>query len=623
MLDLDSSDLNHFISNDDLKSYVEETLSGIEDDAVWEAKTAKFTPDVYLGLALKVVSETDTEAVISGIVAGDVSINFSASGTAESANKENFSISGKLDAELAVDLTINMIKKDSVWVLDNVKGEYGIYADGLIDLSVPVSDHFDIDDLGDAELFDDDEGLGDLFDSKIQLEVQKVKIDADPLVVYGHLFASMAVSDEDDGELELVVSVTAMNNIAKVIKSSGLKAYMDGDDYAELISIPGYITGVLDDDYAEDVTEEEVPLPPFGNSLVDGFDDLFESLYDSILSLLGPSPEVTQYLNMFEITEDFILSENTYKAVKDKANGTFDYAAGKFAGQKHTVTFIDPETMKASTSQSVEHGKSISETDEVKKLMNPGNGQVFFGWRTVVNEYDGDDWDDYENYDEIYVSLDSVLGDVSVMPVYAVEIKNFDALIDEYYDGVIITDTVDGDDDFDVEILRNLENLRFSVNFTNSDNVGVKEIEWQFKCLDSPYDGKVNTKVDVKSAGDKGDFILDFQHSGALPEGTYVNFYVDTAKYPVGTAFDMYHVEENGSLRMTQTGLIVGEGGLVQAPIASCSSYVFEKNTVVSEYVELEGSKSSDSGSNIFIYVGIGVIAVAIIAAAVFFIRRN
>ncbi|MBQ2763034.1 MAG: hypothetical protein IJF47_04910 [Candidatus Methanomethylophilaceae archaeon] len=632
ILDVNADDLGSLI-DPMLKDAVQEALAEIEDDATWTVTNAKFNPDVYAALGMNVI-ESENEATLSVLAVADALVDFEANGVAESKNKKNFSIDAKLEMEVSADIDLHLIKIDAGWVLDGASGKFGAVLDPSLDIMIPVDkdmDDFedifgDLDDLGDFSFDIDDDNIFDLDDIEpVELVVREFNLDGEPLILSGN-FSATWLSDDDEPESELVTAISMMNNIASFVKSMDAEMF-DDESYVMLSNMPGFLSTVTDDviDDSEEMFGEI--LVPSAVTVSDFVNDAFESMYAGL-----NTPETMMYLAMVQefvdIKENFVLSSSEYNGIQDRVDSVIKKGSQDFAETKHTVTFVNVNGTVATT-QTVEHGKSIKIDDKVSSLMNSNNeGEVFYGWIRAdsVATLDPANPVKYVAGSE-FVSLDCVIGDVTVMPVYGIEIENFDKMSSASYSdiSVLITDLIKGETEFSIENVKDAKNLKFFVEFEKDDDVPVNKLGWQFSGSAGSTVSTVNTNVNVEMIGssDEKGIKINFEHSGLLPTGTSVVLQLDKEKYAAGTAFDLYHIEPNGDKKLVAAGVMVDKDGDIEFQISECSSYVLEKNSTVSGYAAL--SSGSSDGSNTMFYIGFGVgfAVVVIAAAAFFFIRRN
>ena len=632
ILDVNADDLGSLI-DPMLKDAVQEALAEIEDDATWTVTNAKFNPDVYAALGMNVI-ESENEATLSVLAVADALVDFEANGVAESKNKKNFSIDAKLEMEVSADIDLHLIKIDAGWVLDGASGKFSAVLDPSLDIMIPVDkdmDDFedifgDLDDLGDFSFDIDDDNIFDLDDIEpVELVVREFNLDGEPLILSGN-FSATWLSDDDEPESELVTAISMMNNIASFVKSMDAEMF-DDESYVMLSNMPGFLSTVTDDviDDSEEMFGEI--LVPSSLSVSDFVNDAFESMYAGL-----NTPETMMYLAMVQefvdIKENFVLSSSEYNGIQDRVDSVIKKGSQDFAETKHTVTFVNVNGTVATT-QIVEHGKSIKIDDKVSSLMNSNNeGEVFYGWIRAdrVATLDPANPVKYVAGYE-FVSLDCVIGDVTVMPVYGIEIENFDKMSSASYSdiSVLITDLIKGETEFSIENVKDAKNLKFFVEFDKDDDVPVNKLGWQFSGSAGSTVSTVNTNVNVEMIGssDEKGIKINFEHSGLLPTGTSVVLQLDKEKYAAGTAFDLYHIEPNGDKKLVAAGVMVDKDGDIEFQISECSSYVLEKNSTVSGYAALSGGSSDGSNTMFYVGVGVGVAVVVIAAAAFFFIRRN
>ena len=632
ILDVNADDLGSLI-DPMLKDAVQEALAEIEDDATWTVTNAKFNPDVYAALGMNVI-ESENEATLSVLAVADALVDFEANGVAESKNKKNFSIDAKLEMEVSADIDLHLIKIDAGWVLDGASGKFGAVLDPSLDIMIPVDkdmDDFedifgDLDDLDDFSFDIDDDNIFDLDDIEpVELVVREFNLDGEPLILSGN-FSATWLSDDDEPESELVTAISMMNNIASFVKSMDAEMF-DDESYVMLSNMPGFLSTVTDDviDDSEEMFGEI--LVPSAVTVSDFVNDAFESMYAGL-----NTPETMMYLAMVQefvdIKENFVLSSSEYNGIQDRVDSVIKKGSQDFAETKHTVTFVNVNGTVATT-QTVEHGKSIKIDDKVSSLMNSNNeGEVFYGWVRAgsVATLDPANPVKYVAGSE-FVSLDCVIGDVTVMPVYGIEIENFDKMSSASYSdiSVLITDLIKGETEFSIENVKDAKNLKFFVEFDKDDDVPVNKLGWQFSGSAGSTVSTVNTNVNVEMIGssDEKGIKINFEHSGLLPTGTSVVLQLDKEKYAAGTAFDLYHIEPNGDKKLVAAGVMVDKDGDIEFQISECSSYVLEKNSTVSGYAALSGGSSDGSNTMFYVGFGVGFAVVVIAAAAFFFIRRN
>ncbi len=632
ILDVNADDLGSLI-DPMLKDAVQEALTEIEDDATWTVANAKLNPDVYVALGMNVI-ESENEATLSVLAVADALVDFEANGVAESKNKKNFSIDAKLEMEVSADIDLHLIKIDAGWVLDGASGKFGAVLDPSLDIMIPVDkdmDDFedifgDLDDLDDFSFDIDDDNIFDLDDIEpVELVVREFNLDGEPLILSGN-FSATWLSDDDEPESELVTAISMMNNIASFVKSMDAEMF-DDESYVMLSNMPGFLSTVTDDviDDSEEMFGEI--LVPSAMTVSDFVNDSFESMYAGL-----NTPETMMYLAMVQefvdIKENFVLSSSEYNGIQDRVDSVIKKGSQDFAETKHTVTFVNVNGTVATT-QTVEHGKSIKIDDKVSSLMNSNNeGEVFYGWIRAdsVATLDHANPVKYVAGSE-FVSLDCVIGDVTVMPVYGIEIENFDKMSSASYSdiSVLITDLIKGETEFSIENVKDAKNLKFFIEFDKDDDVPVNKLGWQFSGSAGSTVSTVNTNVNVEMIGssDEKGIKINFEHSGLLPTGTSVVLQLDKEKYAAGTAFDLYHIEPNGDKKLVAAGVMVDKDGDIEFQISECSSYVLEKNSTVSGYAALSGGSSDGSNTMFYVGVGVGVAVVVIAAAAFFFIRRN
>ena len=632
ILDVNADDLGSLI-DPMLKDAVQEALAEIEDDATWTVTNAKFNPDVYAALGMNVI-ESENEATLSVLAVADALVDFEANGVAESKNKKNFSIDAKLEMEVSADIDLHLIKIDAGWVLDGASGKFGAVLDPSLDIMIPVDkdmDDFedifgDLDDLDDFSFDIDDDNIFDLDDIEpVELVVREFNLDGEPLILSGN-FSATWLSDDDEPESELVTAISMMNNIASFVKSMDAEMF-DDESYVMLSNMPGFLSTVTDDviDDFEEMFGEI--LVPSAVTVSDFVNDAFESMYARL-----NTPETMMYLAMVQefvdIKENFVLSSSEYNGIQDRVDSVIKKGSQDFAETKHTVTFVNVNGTVATT-QTVEHGKSIKIDDKVSSLMNSNNeGEVFYGWVRAgsVATLDPANPVKYVAGSE-FVSLDCVIGDVTVMPVYGIEIENFDKMSSASYSdiSVLITDLIKGETEFSIENVKDAKNLKFFVEFDKDDDVPVNKLGWQFSGSAGSTVSTVNTNVNVEMIGssDEKGIKINFEHSGLLPTGTSVVLQLDKEKYAAGTAFDLYHIEPNGDKKLVAAGVMVDKDGDIEFQISECSSYVLEKNSTVSGYAALSGGSSDGSNTMFYVGFGVGFAVVVIAAAAFFFIRRN
>lgn len=632
ILDVNADDLGSLI-DPMLKDAVQEALAEIEDDATWTVTNAKFNPDVYAALGMNVI-ESEDEATLSVLAVADALVDFEANGVAESKNKKNFSIDAKLEMEVSADIDLHLIKIDAGWVLDGASGKFGAVLDPSLDIMIPVDkdmDDFedifgDLDDLDDFSFDIDDDNIFDLDDIEpVELVVREFNLDGEPLILSGN-FSATWLSDDDEPESELVTAISMMNNIASFVKSMDAEMF-DDESYVMLSNMPGFLSTVTDDviDDSEEMFGEI--LVPSAVTVSDFVNDAFESMYAGL-----NTPETMMYLAMVQefvdIKENFVLSSSEYNGIQDRVDSVIKKGSQDFAETKHTVTFVNVNGTVATT-QTVEHGKSIKIDDKVSSLMNSNNeGEVFYGWVRAgsVATLDPANPVKYVAGSE-FVSLDCVIGDVTVMPVYGIEIENFDKMSSASYSdiSVLITDLIKGETEFSIENVKDAKNLKFFVEFDKDDDVPVNKLGWQFSGSAGSTVSTVNTNVNVEMIGssDEKGIKINFEHSGLLPTGTSVVLQLDKEKYAAGTAFDLYHIEPNGDKKLVAAGVMVDKDGDIEFQISECSSYVLEKNSTVSGYAALSGGSSDGSNTMFYVGFGVGFAVVVIAAAAFFFIRRN
>lgn len=632
ILDVNADDLGSLI-DPMLKDAVQEALAEIEDDATWTVTNAKFNPDVYAALGMNVI-ESENEATLSVLAVADALVYFEANGVAESKNKKNFSIDAKLEMEVSADIDLHLIKIDAGWVLDGASGKFGAVLDPSLDIMIPVDkdmDDFedifgDLDDLDDFSFDIDDDNIFDLDDIEpVELVVREFNLDGEPLILSGN-FSATWLSDDDEPESELVTAISMMNNIASFVKSMDAEMF-DDESYVMLSNMPGFLSTVTDDviDDSEEMFGEI--LVPSAVTVSDFVNDAFESMYAGL-----NTPETMMYLAMVQefvdIKENFVLSSSEYNGIQDRVDSVIKKGSQDFAETKHTVTFVNVNGTVATT-QTVEHGKSIKIDDKVSSLMNSNNeGEVFYGWVRAgsVATLDPANPVKYVAGSE-FVSLDCVIGDVTVMPVYGIEIENFDKMSSASYSdiSVLITDLIKGETEFSIENVKDAKNLKFFVEFDKDDDVPVNKLGWQFSGSAGSTVSTVNTNVNVEMIGssDEKGIKINFEHSGLLPTGTSVVLQLDKEKYAAGTAFDLYHIEPNGDKKLVAAGVMVDKDGDIEFQISECSSYVLEKNSTVSGYAALSGGSSDGSNTMFYVGFGVGFAVVVIAAAAFFFIRRN
>ena len=632
ILDVNADDLGSLI-DPMLKDAVQEALAEIEDDATWTVTNAKFNPDVYAALGMNVI-ESEDEATLSVLAVADALVDFEANGVAESKNKKNFSIDAKLEMEVSADIDLHLIKIDAGWILDGASGKFGAVLDPSLDIMIPVDkdmDDFedifgDLDDLDDFSFDIDDDNIFDLDDIEpVELVVREFNLDGEPLILSGN-FSATWLSDDDEPESELVTAISMMNNIASFVKSMDAEMF-DDESYVMLSNMPGFLSTVTDDviDDSEEMFGEI--LVPSAVTVSDFVNDAFESMYAGL-----NTPETMMYLAMVQefvdIKENFVLSSSEYNGIQDRVDSVIKKGSQDFAETKHTVTFVNVNGTVATT-QTVEHGKSIKIDDKVSSLMNSNNeGEVFYGWVRAgsVATLDPANPVKYVAGSE-FVSLDCVIGDVTVMPVYGIEIENFDKMSSASYSdiSVLITDLIKGETEFSIENVKDAKNLKFFVEFDKDDDVPVNKLGWQFSGSAGSTVSTVNTNVNVEMIGssDEKGIKINFEHSGLLPTGTSVVLQLDKEKYAAGTAFDLYHIEPNGDKKLVAAGVMVDKDGDIEFQISECSSYVLEKNSTVSGYAALSGGSSDGSNTMFYVGFGVGFAVVVIAAAAFFFIRRN
>jgi len=632
ILDVNADDLGSLI-DPMLKDAVQEALAEIEDDATWTVANAKLNPDVYAALGMNVI-ESDNEATLSVLAVADALVDFEANGVAESKNKKNFSIDAKLEMEVSADIDLHLIKIDAGWVLDGASGKFGAVLDPSLDIMIPLDkdmDDFedifgDLDDLDDFSFDIDDDNIFDLDDIEpVELVVREFNLDGEPLILSGN-FSATWLSDDDEPESELVTAISMMNNIASFVKSMDAEMF-DDESYVMLSNMPGFLSTVTDDviDDSEEMFGEI--LVPSTMTVSDFVNDSFESMYAGL-----NTPETMMYLAMVQefvdIKENFVLSSSEYNGIQDRVDSVIKKGSQDFAETKHTVTFVNVNGTVATT-QTVEHGKSIKIDDKVSSLMNSNNeGEVFYGWIRADSAATLDPANPVKYVaGSEFVSLDCVIGDVTVMPVYGIEIENFDKMSSASYSdiSVLITDLIKGETEFSIENVKDAKNLKFFIEFDKDDDVPVNKLGWQFSGSAGSTVSTVNTNVNVEMIGssDEKGIKINFEHSGLLPTGTSVVLQLDKEKYAAGTAFDLYHIEPNGDKKLVAAGVMVDKDGDIEFQISECSSYVLEKNSTVSGYAALSGGSSDGSNTMFYVGVGVGVAVVVIAAAAFFFIRRN
>ncbi len=115
----------------------------------------------------------------------------------------------------------------------------------------------------------------------------------------------------------------------------------------------------------------------------------------------------------------------------------------------------------------------------------------------------------------------------------------------------------------------------------------------------------------ISSTGAKNPLVLNFAASGELPINATLKYYVGT-KYADGTKLTLFFYNETTKQLEEKAKDLVVTGGWVTLSLTHCSSYVLA-----------EPAPEPAPEGGMMLYIGLGVAAAAILAAAGFFILRR
>lgn len=318
---------------------------------------------------------------------------------------------------------------------------------------------------------------------------------------------------------------------------------------------------------------------------------------------------------LFGVNNGLRLTNSEVRTITELADKVALKGLDGMKNREFTVNFYeDWDSDNPSVTKKVKFGKAISITDDIKSLQTK-DGYRFIGWKAAID----DDWSlKTADLSKIYCNM-------NLYPVFAKESGSLEDLYEAF--------TGSDDDlylDYTGSALIDVEKLLTSNKYVHihvgSDDGVVKNITWSFNKPTKMSDDGANIDVNVTYGSEMvgNDIKITFNHEGALPNDTTVSVDVG-AKFAPGSIVKVYHMV--GEKKVLVNGLVtVDENGMAKFNIDSCSSYLIELDTNLSDITENVDKSDDDDGVSIALIVGIvvGIIVVIGIAVGVFvFIKKH
>lgn len=334
-------------------------------------------------------------------------------------------------------------------------------------------------------------------------------------------------------------------------------------------------------------------------------------------------------------TDGLALSSADANTIRDRAKSAMDSATDSFNGREHKVTvlgYASPGYYEVKGELSIKTGGAIPKSGVVSDVIqHPPAGKKFVGWKVAT--YTSEVPEGIIVVDEMSLDIDRIYSDLVIFPEYADVVDSMDQIIPNS-NGTYVVKVPSGD-------LTESDFVKFAtshvvLDLTDVETAGlVNGVSWSFDIFDSTDYGSVtsmSTKVSVSAptetvsqalAGKSmdGAIMLNFEHSGAVPDGTYVIVNVGD-RYDVGTAFEVYHIDDTNAVSMTSSAVTVDASGNVKIPIAECSSYVLVQDSVIDDVPVGNGSGPGDGG-NWLLYGGIAIGVIVLLGVVIFLIKRR
>ena len=397
--------------------------------------------------------------------------------------------------------------------------------------------------------------------------------------------------------------------VPKIVSAMGIETL--GDIYRLV-----YIEDALSEDNRYDLIEK-------GLDALDGtpLSSLKGTIYNLIVDRLESNEDLTDAMDMaseaigaikslivIDAIPEFIFGkqgvELTEKEMTDLNKKAIKLANKAINGLNDctlSVNFYDETGEGLVSSKDVKFGRAVEKDNAIKNIENT-TGKYFIGWFSV---------------DDIYglpVDLSRIYGDLDLVPVFAdkVAMDDLEDALDGEADNIFVeagsvttidTDMFDGKDK--------------SVHIFVTSNGTVGSIVWTF----SNAGGDVNIGFTSENKG--SGIQVNFSHNGPLPAGTYVTVDVGN-KFDAGNVLNVYH--KNGTKKDIVNGMaVVDENGKVKVALDHCSSYVFELNEELTNFVGPADDDDEKDGINVLLIGGIvlGVLAVIGIGVFVFLKMRK
>ena len=329
------------------------------------------------------------------------------------------------------------------------------------------------------------------------------------------------------------------------------------------------------------------------------------------------------------------LSSADANTIRDRAKSAMDSATDSFNSQEHKVTvlgYASPGYYEVKGEVSIKTGGAIPNSGVVSDVIqNPPAGKKFVGWKVATDTSEVPEG--IIVVDEMSLDIDRIYSDLVIFPEYADVVDSMDQIIPNS-NRTYVVQVPSGD-------LTESDFVKFAtshvvLDLTDVETAGlVNGVSWSFDIFDSTDYGSVvsmSTKVSVSAptetvsqalAGKSmdGAIMLNFEHSGAVPDGTYVIVNVGD-RYDVGTAFEVYHIDDTNAVSMTSSAVTVDASGNVKIPIEHCSSYVLVQDSVIDDVPVGNGSGPGDGG-NWLLYGGIAIGVIVLLGVVIFLIKRR
>lgn len=327
-------------------------------------------------------------------------------------------------------------------------------------------------------------------------------------------------------------------------------------------------------------------------------------------------------------TDGLALSSADANTIRDRAKSAMDSATDSFNSQEHKVTvlgYASPGYYEVKGELTIKTGGAIPNSGVVSDVIqNPPAGKKFVGWNVAVITNQNENGITVEGRS---LEIDRVYSDMVIYPEYAEVIDSIDQVAPNSGGSYVVEVSSS------ILDLSTISGTHIVLDLTDVETAGLVDgVSWSFNDVPTGTTNKVNTKVSVSAptetvsqvlAGKNmdGAIMLNFEHSGDVPVGTYVIVNVGN-RYDAGTAFEVYHIDDTNAVSMTSSAVTVDASGNVKIPIEHCSSYVLVQGSIIDDVPVGNGSGPGDGG-NWLLYGGIAIGVIVLLGVVIFLIKRR